>query len=141
MYFKSSHLHHPHTVWCLRHINHLTFLILLGLAECKEYTLRYKREHFAEEKLRYALKIIKPIRNETNKEDLKYWKDPPQCMPFFYKSKEVHKSYREYIIYEKSYYAQWNKCTPAPLWMMQGLEELTRPDNIKSVPDDFQWSK
>ena len=113
------HAKHPCTLWGGRTKGNFFWLVMFGLALCKEYTFRYDRTHNCE-------KVLFEVGNEC----FDYLPpgvitDPPQAMPDEYKSPDVVKAYRRYYYFEKSRFAKWTK-RPKPFFMEEGYYEALR---------------
>tara|TARA_Y100000592_G_scaffold76563_1_gene119887 strand:- start:200 stop:568 length:369 start_codon:yes stop_codon:yes gene_type:complete len=113
------HAKHPCTLWGGRTKGNFFWLVMFGLALCKEYTFRYDRTHNCE-------KVLFEVGNEC----FDYLPpgvitDPPQAMPDEYKNPDVVKAYRKYYYFEKSRFAKWTK-RPKPYFMEEGYYEALR---------------
>lgn len=116
--YKIAHLNHPCSKWVRQ--TRSNFLWLCDMTEelFKEYTRRYNKNHKS-----YDTYVI--CRNNANYIPIGNITEQPCAMPDQYKSKNVVESYRNYYINEKSYFAKWEKGTPAPLWFIDGISRFS----------------
>jgi len=108
--YKTAHKNHPSTLWARQSKWNYMWLFDLFRFLCAEYTTRYGKYH-ASERLVSALSKM-----PTNIDPLAKLTPVPQCMPEQYKMLNAMDAYRNYYKGEKSYFAKWNKGTPAPEW-------------------------
>jgi len=108
--YKTAHKNHPSTLWARQSKWNYMWLFDLFRFLCAEYTTRYGKYH-ASERLLSALSKI-----PSNIDPLAKLTPVPQCMPEQYKMLNAMDAYRNYYKGEKSYFAKWNKGTPAPEW-------------------------
>lgn len=95
--YKPTHRKHPCTIWASKNSTRFRWLKKLGLALCKEYTLRYNKTHKSQaviESLQF------PIFDAC-------WIEPPlepfvQAMPDEYKDDDAVTAYRNYYRGAKS---------------------------------------
>lgn len=112
--YKATHMNHPCNVWVRSSYQNYRWLILLGVELCREYTLRYKKEHKCEQHIRWMYEL-------SREECVDMFPSvaftmPPLAMPEECKTKNNPiKSYREYYIQKKSSFAKW-KFTRVPKW-------------------------
>ncbi len=116
--YKTTHLNHPSTIWTRK--TRANFLWLCEMTEelFQEYTRRYGKHH-------KSYSIFEVCRNHANLIPEGEMTEQPCAMPDQYKSKNVVESYRNYYINEKSYFAKWEKGTPAPLWFIDGISRFS----------------
>jgi hypothetical protein len=96
---KATHKNHPCAIWVRKSKANWLWLKELGLALCKEYTLRYEKKHKYEDKIEA---LIVP-----DLEDVEFT-EPPQAMPEEYKNKESSViAYRQYYISGKKHLHHW----------------------------------
>lgn len=110
--YKESFKNHPMTLWVGETTENFQWTLLLLHGLLMEYTRRYKKKHkstWQYNLLRHNIYMdnIKKIKGKFTK--------PPLCMPEKYKSNDYIKSYRDYYIGDKSYFAKW-KFTETPEW-------------------------
>ena len=108
--YKTAHKNHPSTLWARQSKWNYMWLFDLFRFLCAEYTTRYGKYH-ASERLLSALSKI-----PSNIDPLAKLTPVPQCMPEQYKMLNAMDAYRNYYKGEKSYFAKWNRGTPAPEW-------------------------
>jgi len=65
---KGAFRNHPCTVWAASNINNWSWLLAHGINLCKEYTMRYGKEHACEYSLNYCLKLF-PLGNSFEAKD------------------------------------------------------------------------
>lgn len=85
--YKSTHYHHPCTVWAGWSRNHLAWLIRHGEALGKEYTYRYGRTHKSQAVITKVGRAILPYMPDLP------WEQPPQAMPDQFKCKSSRLAY------------------------------------------------
>lgn len=103
---KPSHPHHPSTLWSGLCQENMEYTLLLGMELCKEYSVRYKKEHGSLQILNYIKRNSPelPSGGEALMDFGAYRITPPAlAMPDKYKSKDPVKSYRDYYINEKTH--------------------------------------
>ena len=107
--YKQAHLNHPSTKWVRENCYNYRWMFDLFEALCDEYTYRYEKGHATDLKLRETLRELPmkiPMINTA-------FKEPPQCMPDEYKSRDTVEAYRNYYMGEKSSFSTWkNRQTP-----------------------------
>jgi hypothetical protein len=116
--YKASHINHPSAVWARESNNNYNWLYCLFTATCDEYTYRYGKLHETDRKLRDVLAT--PPKNI----EVGYFKEPPQCMPYLYKSDKAVKGYRRYYIEDKADFAKWTKRN-IPEWFKNANLQLS----------------
>lgn len=96
--YKSTHLHHPCTMWVQESKDNFIWLVNMSLALCQNYTKRHNgQKHKSEAIIRLAYSYLNNLS----------FKCPgltriKQAMPENYKSNNSVKAYLRYYIYEKS---------------------------------------
>lgn len=126
---KGGYHHHPSTRWAGDSSANFQWLLMHGKALCREYTKRYKREHFCEAGIhkmeRYWLKYI-PFGVKTPfaiaiSEDMKC-----RQVPHFNTLSPVVQ-YRLYYKLDKSNIAKWVKRPESkPDWYDLSVEEIIK---------------
>lgn len=89
---KSTHAHHPCTLWVGKSKQNFEYTIKLCKALCKEYTHRYLKTHKVEE---YLKSIIIPDLPDLGLTEF------AQAMPEQYRDVDPVKAYRNYYINDK----------------------------------------
>ena len=108
--YKASFQNHPCAVWVRECADNYWWAYYLLVNLCEEYEMRYKRTHSSE-------KMLDPLRTLPLHMSIeKDFTSPPQCMPEQYKSNDPVRSYRDYYLGEKMYFAKWNY-TEEPSWI------------------------
>jgi len=108
--YRQTHKNHPCTVWARQTKGNYHWLVQLGFALCKEYSLRYSRRHKCKdviEQLKTAPESI-PDGERT---------PFPQAMPDECKQEDSVLAYREYYKRHKKHIASW-KNRDMPEWMV-----------------------
>ena len=108
--YRPTHRNHPCTVWARQTKGNYNWLVQLGFALCKEYSLRYTRRHKCKdviEQLKYAPDFI-PDGERT---------PFALAMPDECKQDDAVLAYRTYYRTHKKHIASWiNRETPE--WML-----------------------
>lgn len=104
---KSQH-QHPCAIFCRTSIG-FNYCINYLNALCKEYNYRYKKRHFCENYLEFAIK------NKPNLPELEI--DFPLAMPEYCRTKDPILSYRLYYNLEKRHLFNW-KMRNVPFWVI-----------------------
>lgn len=117
--YKSTHIHHPSSVWCRDNLENFQWLVLHGLALADEYRFRFKRDHKAELVIREASKLLE--RTVSNCDQTPF----PMAMPDEYKTDDPVLSYRLYYLAEKIHPdSKWtNRCRRdfLPPWLSRAV--------------------
>jgi hypothetical protein len=93
--YRKAHYNHPSTIWTRENTHHYYWLYLHMLALGDEYTKRYGKHHLS------IIKCAQPLLHPPSGMPTKKFKQPPQCMPDEYKSKNSVHAYWNYYIKEK----------------------------------------
>lgn len=109
--YKRSHYNHPSSIWARTSKENYKWLIIHGLALCKEYTYRYGRKHKSEDVIRWCQKNISAL--AFPKKGLTPF---AQVMKEEYRSTNPVGAYRTYYLKEKKKMAQWTKRLPPDWW-------------------------
>jgi hypothetical protein len=110
--YRSTHVHHPCTLWAASDVKNWWWLQRHALALLSEYTFRYDKEHGCYDAIVWSLE-------NRPWPDVDEVADPSSfalAMPDAYKRKDAVLSYRAYYIHEKKDIARWNRTRPAPAW-------------------------
>ncbi len=110
--YKGGYKHHPCTVWASTNFGNFHWLLVHGTALCREYQMRFKKEHACQQPILDMVRLsgLIPFGHLT---------PPAQAMPDEYKDDNPVKAYRAY--YHSKQFAKWEKGTPTPDWW-QGVE-------------------
>tara|TARA_R100001463_G_scaffold18848_3_gene46853 strand:- start:188 stop:694 length:507 start_codon:yes stop_codon:yes gene_type:complete len=105
--YKGGYAHHPCTLWAGNSRVNFIWLSRHAKALCKEYTMRYNKQHACEEPIAHLSALYHMI------------EDSPLtpfalAMPDEYRDDDAVKAYRGY--YHSKTFAKWEKGTPAPDW-------------------------
>lgn len=111
--YKLTHQNHPCALWTRKSTKHFDYLICLFNALCDEYTLRYKKVHACDSKLRNYFGSLPKYPSILGSD---FWCDPPLAMPDKYKKSSCVDSYRSYYIGEKGGFAKWSSPSSTPKW-------------------------
>lgn len=98
--YLPTHRNHPMTKWVGRSLSNWFWTYEYALSLCEEYKYRYGRTH----KTYYTLMSL-----QIPKIDDIGLTSAPQCVPNFYKSDDLIKTYRNYYIGEKARFCTWKK--------------------------------
>lgn len=106
--YKSTHINHPCSLWVRMNVENYMWAWKHGLSLCLEYTHRYGKVHKCESLYLRELCDVSFIPSG-------HLEDFVLCMPDSYKCKDAIKSYQDYYIHEKGYFAKWTN-REKPLW-------------------------
>lgn len=109
--YRKTHINHPCSVWTRTSLSNWKWLLSLALSLCKEYSLRYSKEHKSEKILKW-MQNNEPNINDTGLTDF------AKAMPEKYKSFDIVNAYRQYYIFEKSKISKW-KNNNIPDWFIK----------------------
>ena len=116
--WKSTHKHHPCTVWAGETLGNWLWLYDHGIALCDEYLLRFqknnaeKKDHKCRSILNECLKVLDATSLITGLRKTPH----PLCMPDEYKTDNVVESYRYFYNMEKCDFATWKYSDPPQWW-------------------------
>ena len=109
--YKATHINHPCAIWARASLSNWLWLKQLALELCKEYTIRYGKQHKCE-----AI-----IKNLPNPNLIDYGLTiRPLCMPDEVKKSTVVESYHNYYLTCKQALLSW-KVTNPPYWVPKNL--------------------
>lgn len=99
--FTLSKYNHPCTIWTRSSISNWDYLLLLGMAVCREYTDRYLKEHKCQKILEWMMK------NPAS--HLPKIPRTPFCLDMDESCKQDNpvKAYRLYYMLSKNHIAEW----------------------------------
>lgn len=108
--YKPTHINHPCSIWASETRSNFNWLTNLGLALCKEYTLRYNKRHKCHDIIEFFSEsdMYLPDGNLT---------PFAQCMPDQYKHKNAVEAYRNYYRGEKRDIAKWTTRSTPDWWI------------------------
>jgi hypothetical protein len=96
--YKQTHVNHPSAIWARESILHYSYLVDLGKSLCKQYRLRYGKQHRCYSLFTGELADPPPAMKAMPCK----WRMPPQCMPDECKDEDVVKAYRNYYRRKKN---------------------------------------
>lgn len=109
--YRSAYIHHPCTKWAGYSADNWLWLFDHAEALLQEYRKRYGKIHKCEITIYQAMRFIRlPAFSHKGLSDY------AQAMPDMYKSSDAIWSYRAYYLFEKAYFAKWEKGSDAPWW-------------------------
>lgn len=112
--YKSTHAHHPCTLWAGDSLENWKWLQTLALSLNEEYRFRFDRQKDHKSALIARALPDPPIRNYG-------LTDFAQAMPDEYKCPgNAVKAYRQFYVAEKAHFAMWTK-RPVPDWFETGI--------------------
>ena len=106
IFYKTTHVNHPCSKWIRASKDHYEWTYKLFVELCKEYTLRFKKIHLTEVKLKNVLSTLPKNIPENG------FVDPPQAMPNYCKCKNAVDGYRKYYMNEKRHINFWKNKIP-----------------------------
>ena len=96
--YKRAHYNHPSTKWVRESMDHVSWLLEHGLEICKEFEIRYGKQHATRKVLLWVRDNLYLL---VGKIPYNGFTPPPQCMDNIYKSNNTLESYRKFYIEEK----------------------------------------
>lgn len=113
--YKSTHVHHPCTLWTGESLENWKWLRSLALSLNEEYRYRFDRQEDHSSAIVTRNLPLPPIRDVGRTEFA-------QAMPDAYKVPgDAVRAYRQFYIAEKASFATWTK-RPIPDWFRAGLQ-------------------
>jgi len=118
--YKGGYPHHPCTRWAGDSYENFMWLYQHAEGLAREYTKRFGKRHRTQRSIREMHQAFEEhhlgfvFRTEGHTPFA-------QAMPDKYRDDNVVAAYRAYYKADKSYFAKWDKGTPAPDWW-QGVE-------------------
>tara|TARA_R110002050_G_scaffold164481_1_gene294567 strand:- start:23147 stop:23698 length:552 start_codon:yes stop_codon:yes gene_type:complete len=109
--YRPVMLNHPCTIWARESRDNMQWLVNHCIALCKEYTVRYGKEHKVERTVKQYDKFIVDMMNVLPNVGLTKF---AQAMPDKYKNENACIAYQQYYLNEKWYFAEWK--TQEPEW-------------------------
>jgi len=116
--YKPTHVNHPSNVWARESKLHYAYLVDLGKSLCKQYRLRYGKQHRCYDLFFGELAEAPPALKAMPCK----WRVPPQCMPDECKHEDVVVAYRNYYRWKKNVMTMvWyrNEGSYAPEFMLK----------------------
>lgn len=108
--YKRTHFNHPCNKWSRKTILNYKWLILHGIALCKEYTFRYSKTHKSLNVILWCYSNIHELNLPNN-----VLTPHAQAMPEIYKNPDTVTAYRNFYKYEKVF-AKYSK-RKRPYWL------------------------
>jgi len=129
---KHHHHSHPASIWVRKSLENMEWTILHGLAQCEEYTIRYKRRHASQDFIEWAEKNYKFLEF-----GLKMFTPFARCFGPF---KELIESenldtlsaYRRFYILDKTF-AKWPEIKKIPLWWTEQSDKFVDKSFIGGI--------
>lgn len=109
-FYRSTHLHHPCTIWTAQSIENYTWHYEHWLSLCREYSYRYHKTHKVEIKFRQILS--RPPYGMMSLGLTPFVK----AMPEHLKVDDPVESYRSYYRWMKRHIAVWSRPADKPEW-------------------------
>ena len=118
--YKKAHYNHPSTKWVRESMDHVSWLLYHGLEICKEFKIRYGKEHATKKVLLWVRDHLHLL---VGKIPYNGFTPPPQCMPDEYKQTDTIKAYRDFYIKDKLGIKKlnYNKLNNTPEWIKKSL--------------------
>jgi hypothetical protein len=119
-----SHYNHPASIWTRNSLANMEWVILHGLAQCEEYTRRYKRQHKAQDTIEW---VERNYKNVDFVNDI--LTDYPRC--FGPHKEELDNTepdtltaYRKFYWLDKCEFAKWPSMNEIPNWWPEKTERF-----------------
>jgi hypothetical protein len=115
-FHSNRHYVHPASIWCRASFKNFEWLLTHGLAQCEEYTRRYKRRHYSQDFIEWASHNYKSIQYPS------YNLTPfARCFGPFKQELDLNendtlKAYRQFYWLDKQYFAKWPSKREIPQW-------------------------
>lgn len=130
---KHHHYKHPASFWTRESKENLEWAILHGLAQCEEYSRRYKRRHAAQDHVEWAEKNYKHL-------TFPIVKNTPlmRCFgPFKQELEDTEKdtliAYRKFYWLDKQSFARWPSKKEIPEWWPEISDKYVDKSFINGV--------
>lgn len=114
--YSHSHYRHPATIWARSAMANFEWLILHGLAQCEEYTRRYKRRHASQDSIEW-------VENNYKFLSLPKITETPFARCFGPHKEELDRTepdtlnaYRKFYWLDKQSFAKWPSLDKIPEW-------------------------
>lgn len=107
--YKLSHVNHPCTIWLGESLDNWLALKQLSKFLYREFVKRFSNTHNSY----FVIEKLEPP-NLPNKG----FTEPPQCMPFIYKSVDYVIAYRNYYIGDKKRFVRY-RYSEQPRWLKE----------------------
>lgn len=116
-HYRSTHEHHPCTIWAGESARNYAWLLAHAKAMCQEYTHRYERIHKTEQYITGELHHLPPGIRDVGLTPF------AQAMPEPYRGDDPVIAYRTYYIKDKAHFAKWTN-RDVPAWFQYATPEL-----------------
>jgi len=118
--YKRAHYNHPSTKWVRESMDHVSWLLEHGLEICKEFEIRYGKQHATRKVLLWVRDNLYLL---VGKIPYNGFTPPPQCMPDEYKKANAIEGYKTYYIEDKIKIKKlnYNKLNNTPEWIKRLL--------------------
>lgn len=122
--YQLTHVNHPCTKWVCESIENFYWTIQLCRELCLEYRSRYNKIGAIWNSINRFVDDASIDLTVIYDQFLENLSLPPRAMPVCYHTQgdislnDIVDDYRDYMIFEKSYYATWNHSTKPDWWEM-----------------------
>lgn len=130
---KIPHYRHPSAIWARQSLENFEWLLTHGMAQCEEYSRRYKRRHKAEDFIDWAAKNYKYVTfAETGLTPF------ARCFGPFKSDLDTNepdtiKAYCKYIYMDKKDFARWPSKKEIPEWWPEISDKYVDKSFINGV--------
>lgn len=121
---KNRHYKHPASIWARTSLENLEWTIIHGLAQCEEYTRRYKRRHASQDFIEWAEKNYHHIGFEIKKITPFARCFGPFKNDVEVTQKETIEAYRKFYWLDKNSFAKWPSKKEIPDWWPEKSEKF-----------------
>lgn len=130
---KHRHFIHPASIWSRQTQENLEWSILHGLAQCEEYSRRYKRRHAAQDHVEWAEKNYKHLNLPESS-----IKPFARCFGPFKQQldatePDVLKAFRMFYWLDKKDFAKWPSKKEIPEWWPEISDKFVDKSFINGV--------
>jgi hypothetical protein len=113
---SNRHYIHPASIWVRQSLANFEWTVLHGLAQCEEYTIRYKRRHASQDFIEWSEKNYKHLTFSVL--DMTPF---ARCFSAFKEQLDATEpdtlaAYRKFYILDKKSFAKWPTLDKIPEW-------------------------
>lgn len=113
---KNRHYTHPASIWCRKTKDNFEWTLIHGLAQCEEYTRRYKRQHASEQHVHWAEKNYKHLTFQESDQTPFARCFGPFKQELDASEPDTLKAYRKFYWLDKNSFAKWPSKKEIPEW-------------------------
>lgn len=112
---RDSHYNHPASKWARESLENFEWLLAHAIAQCVEYTARYKREHYSQQYISQIEDMERPVFPTKGLTPFARcfgtWKEVINPMVH-----DTLEAYRSFYMADKETFAKWPSINMIPAW-------------------------